>query len=384
MGKKKSENARRQRKATLFMMALGVIMGYGMSRYMLYVFPPDTAPADRMRVMLVLMVMMPIAARIHTVIHEAGHLVFGLLSGYRFGSFRVGRHMVMKRDGKLVHKKIRIAGTSGQCLLVPPEMKDGRMPVIACNLGGSAMNLIACAVFAVPFTLAEPSGYVSLFCFMMIVVGFISGLSNAIPLRTGKIDNDGYNALSLSKNPEAIRAFWIQMKVSEQLSLGLRLKDMPDEWFQQPSDEDMKSNLIASVGVFRCYRLMDQRRFEEARQLIEHMLENAGGMAGMHRNMLICDRMYLELIGENRPGVLAELYNKEQKRFMKAAKSTPGVIRTEYAYAIAAERNEWKAHLAMRRFEKLEKCYPYAGEIRGERELMALAASVPDNRAAVK
>lgn len=34
---------------------------------------------------------------IHIFLHEAGHLVFGLLSGYQFSSFRVGNAVLFKK-----------------------------------------------------------------------------------------------------------------------------------------------------------------------------------------------------------------------------------------------------------------------------------------------
>ena len=35
------------------------------------------------------------------IVHEGGHLVCGLLSGYGFSSFRIGSLMLVKIDGKL-------------------------------------------------------------------------------------------------------------------------------------------------------------------------------------------------------------------------------------------------------------------------------------------
>lgn len=77
------------------------------------------------------------------VIHEAGHLVFGLLSGYRFSSFRIGSLMLLKKKEKFQFCRISIAGTGGQCLMCPPDLKDGKMPFVLYNLGGSFMNLIS-------------------------------------------------------------------------------------------------------------------------------------------------------------------------------------------------------------------------------------------------
>ena len=80
------------------------------------------------------------------IIHEGGHLVFGLLTGYRFSSFRIGSVILTKDGGKFRIGSFSMAGTGGQCLLYPPEEKDGKTPYVLYNLGGVIMNLAACAV----------------------------------------------------------------------------------------------------------------------------------------------------------------------------------------------------------------------------------------------
>lgn len=66
---------------------------------------------------------MYLAFFLQIIVHEAGHLAFGLLSGYAFSSFRIMDFMWIKEDGKLRLKKFSLAGTGGQCLMEPPEMK---------------------------------------------------------------------------------------------------------------------------------------------------------------------------------------------------------------------------------------------------------------------
>ena len=56
------------------------------------------------------------------VVHEAGHLVFGLLTGYQYSSFRIGSFMWVKLDGKIRLKRYSMSGTGGQCLMAPPDM----------------------------------------------------------------------------------------------------------------------------------------------------------------------------------------------------------------------------------------------------------------------
>ena len=60
-------------------------------------------------------------------VHEAGHLICGLLSGYGFASYRIGSLMWIKQDGKIRFKRFSIAGTGGQCLMTPPELTEEGM-----------------------------------------------------------------------------------------------------------------------------------------------------------------------------------------------------------------------------------------------------------------
>ena len=161
----------------------------------------------------VLFVSMYIAMYIQIAVHEAGHLVFGLATGYEFCSYRLGKLMWVKQNGKLSFKRYSLSGTGGQCLMSPPEIKDGKMPVVLYNLGGSIMNLFAAAVSVILFLLLRDAPVVSTIFLMSTVIGVFFAALNGIPMRLGTIDNDGYNALSIRKNENSMRSFYIQLKI---------------------------------------------------------------------------------------------------------------------------------------------------------------------------
>ena len=64
--------------------------------------------------------------------------------------------------------------------------------------------------------------------------------------------------------------------------------------------------------------------------------------------------------------------------FMKAMKQFPSVIRTEYAYALLAEKDAAKAQEFERQFERCAAGYPYPNDIEAERELMQIARESGD------
>ena len=196
---------------------------------------------------------------------------------------------------------------------------------------------------------------------------------NGLPLRTGLANNDGRNAWDLARSPEAVRAFWTTMKMNELSARGVCLRDMPEEWFAVPDEEGMKNGITSSLGAVACSRLMEQGKFEEADALMERLLSQNNGIQGVYRKMLVCDRIYVELIRENRPEALEALRTKDQLKFMKSMKKYPSVLRTEYAYALLAEKDPEKAQTVMEAFEKAARTYPNPNDITIERELMETA-----------
>ena len=135
----------------------------------------------------------------------------------------------------------------------------------------------------------------------------------------------------------------------------------------------MKNGITSSLGAVVCSRLMEQGRFEEADALMERLLSQNNGIPGVLRKMLVCDRIYVELIRENRPEALEALRTKDQLKFMKSMKKYPSVLRTEYAYALLAEKDPEKAQTVMEAFEKAARTYPNPNDITIERELMETA-----------
>ena len=373
-----SKNSKKKNTAGIFIMyALFLIIGMFFGRLIipyLYGYLQINGGANgKTFICTVLLLSLYVGFFLQIIIHEAGHLVFGLLSGYKFGSFRIANFMWITENGSIKFKRHSLAGTAGQCIMIPPDFENGKIPFILYNLGGTMMNIISAFLFLTLSAIFKNGYILPAVMLNFTLVGLLCAVTNGVPMRTGTIDNDGYNALTLARNSKALRAFWIQMKIAEQSAKGVRPKEMPDEWFAIPADEEMKNGSVAAIGVFACNRFLDEHKFDEARELSDHLLDIDSSMAGVHRCLLTCDRIFLELIGENNSAVLEKLYNKKQKKFMLAMKNSITVLRTEYAYALLAERDVTKADNIKTQFEKRAKTYPYPIDIVSERELMDIA-----------
>ncbi len=364
---KKDRNRRPPSPAALFQGTAGGLFGAACGWALV-----DRLPVLEMGVLPSLAVMLGLLAAgiwLQMALHELGHLLFGLLSGYRFLSYRVGRVMVLREKGKLRLRRYSLAGTGGQCLMLPPEGEPETMPVALYNLGGVFMNLIFGALgLAGAAGTAQPIAQAGLLLFGGY--GLLSALFNGIPIR-GTVDNDGANLRSACAGSAARRALWVQLQVAGATAQGLRLREMPEEWFRWPEEKELSNSLCAAEAVFCCNRLLDQQRLEECRERITALLDNAPGLTPLYRGLLAGDRMFLELLRGDTAAVQA-LDTQETRRILHAMRNNPSVLRTEYARALLERRDEAEAAKILARFDRIAARWPYAGDIASERELLAL------------
>ncbi len=347
---------------------IGALAGMLVPRYF------DSVPENRTTAtalaILVIYVVFSLYASI--ILHEGGHLVFGLLTGYRFSSFRIGSLMLVRTNGKLKFKRHSVAGTGGQCLLAPPQIQNGKMPHVLYNVGGVISNTIFTTAFSTLAFVAKDRVYLCALFVTLAVVNLALAISNGIPLSTGSVDNDGKNALSLGKNPSAMRALWIQLMINFETANGKRLSEMPEEWFSLPSDDELSSGLIASLAVFHENRLVDMMRLDEALKIIEKY-KNTPSLPGIYRCLMTMDEMTIRAINGEDYSVVAGLFTKDVHSIMNGMRTFPSVLRTKYVFALLMENNEQSAEKISSTFERVKKSYPYATDIQAEERVMSLA-----------
>lgn len=310
---------------------------------------------------------------LHLMVHEAGHLVAGLLSTYKFVSFRILNLTLIKENGKLTRKKFNIVGTTGQCLMSPPDDVDGAFPTVLYNLGGSLMNFLISGICFIGFFLTfKTTNLVANVFTTSAIMGTIIGLTNIIPIKISGIATDGHNTITLSKNKKARRAFWVQLRINAMVTQGFRYSDLPSAWFEPMGSEDYSDPILASFALFRYSYLMDSLEISEGRLLAEKILSTASKMLEIHKNELRCELLFHELIGECRRAEVERLHTNALKKYINATSSYMSRQRLLYAYARLFLNDDLKAKKALELFERAVSCSPFIGEIAGEKELISI------------
>ena len=304
-------------------------------------------------------------------VHELGHLIFGLATGYKFSSFRIMSFMWIKDGEKIKFKRMKILGTEGQCLMSPPDLdSEGRLPVFLYNMGGVIVGAVFALIQLVFALIMTDNQFWYTFFMSGAVFNAVICLLNGIPMSSGGINNDGHNAISLGKSKEAMRAFRLQMLINTSHARGLRVKDMPIEWFYLPSPNDMSNSMVSTMAVFYCDRLMDEGRYAEADALMSDLISQKNGIVGIHKKLMVCERIFCELIGECRFEEVDSFLIREQEKFMKQMETFPTVIRTKYALALLRDHNESEAKVLRSKYEQVCRTYPYKAGIESENEMM--------------
>ena len=131
------------------------------------------------------------------ILHELGHLLFGLLSGYRFVSFRFGFRLLAQ------------CGLLCRCVMCPPELdEDGTFPLSLYSLGGIFLNLLSGLLFLWLFFISGGMLLLTLFSLSAGILGLGLGLMFALPVKY----SDGYNALWLNDDDAALHGHWLCLR----------------------------------------------------------------------------------------------------------------------------------------------------------------------------
>lgn len=305
---------------------------------------------------------------LHSYIHEVGHLIAGLMSGYRFQSIRFGSLMFLKTESGIKIRRYTLAGTGGQCLMLPPENKGDDYPTFLYNMGGCFLNILLSLISIICFFFCEKASIPALILMLSFLVGIGLAIMNGVPLSS--LSNDGYNAGSLKRDVEARRAFRTQLFINNCLAKGESVKDMPEDWFAW-EEKVTDNNLAASGGVMRFSYLIECQRFEEAKALGGYLLENAMSLADVHEQVIKAELIFCDIILDEKREVIKQKYEQGKKKF-EPLKTLPSMQRFLFAYYLIVEKDAKKAEECLKLFDKIAKKYPYPAEMDVERELINL------------
>ncbi len=370
-GKKKKSNVLKNIVPMMIGAALGIVVFIGLET--IESSGNDYGEMNPIVVGIVAMISTLISIVLHIIIHEGGHLICGLLSGYKFSSFRVFNLMVKKEDSKLIFKNYTLPGTGGQCLMEPPKIYDTNIPYKLYNFGGVLFNLIFSAITLIATLVFVRDFYVTTGLLVFCLIGIVLGLSNAIPMKMGGLPNDGKNIMYIGKSKESHYALWVQLKYATAQANNVRIQDMPVEWFEYP--KKVENELDITLLLFIAERHIAFSEFEKAKEIHEKVCELCKDGSLFKTNALM-ELMFFSIIEGKSKEEVDEFFTDEVKAYFKAANCIPTTHRIMLAYSLLTN-DEKQAEESLMKFNKSITTFPYLGVVEVENALVNLIPQKP-------
>lgn len=322
-----------------------------------------------------------------TIIHEVGHLVCGLKSGYKFLSFRILSFNFCKYEDGFKIKRFSIPGTGGQCLMAPPEYNDGNFKYKLYLAGGNIATFIVLVTEILLALFVGLDVVIGRALLMMAIVSLYLFVLNVIPMTAGGVANDAYDIRSLGQNPEHKKEFWLSLDVNAKSQIGFELSEVGEDFDSIDDEELLKETEGIAIQIklnMKVNYLLYEKRFEEAYTLCKKLVVDKN-VIEFYKNELKCDKMFLEIMLDDAENVKKTYSDSVKLHITNTHKFMVQRMRLMYAYYLLIENDQLKAEKEKKCFEKACLSYPNLGEVKSERKIMEYVdvlhkKSVEDNK----
>ena len=343
--------------STLVMVVIGAVFGGALS---LLILSGDVNITSIITSLICLIVFYIV----HIILHEAGHLIFGKLTGYSLVSFRVFSWMVVSTKNGLERKKLHVPGTLGQCLMAPPPYVAGKFPFKLYLCGGVIMNFLASAVVGL---IAWIAGELPLVASIFILLGLLIGLTNIIPAGF----NDGMTLKMAWKKESKQWQLFSQFYINAQTSNGVTYQELPEELFVLPPDDDGKDYFSQWTLCIQQALAMDRLDFEEAKRINDMLWERKEKLISLFRVEIAKERLFLLAVLEVDKEEARSIFAlKEVKRFLAIKQMSNKRIAAAYELFVNGDRD--KAVALCEEGVGLEANNPNAADVVLERKMMGV------------
>ena len=324
---------------------------------------------------------------VQIIIHEAGHLICGLATGFRMVSFRVANIILVRHDDGWQFGRFSIAGTGGQCFMEPAidHLKDAHNMPYAWYLAGGVIANMATAIVAIVILCLHVAGVVmSCILAMMALTGVYLAITNGIPMKIGGVANDGDNIRTLRHDIDARRMLWIQLKANAVYTRGIRFCDMPQEWFHASEDDDVGNYLYATIIGMRASREIENFDFEAAYTDLRRLRAAGSRLLELLQMETACELLLPAIILHRPRYEIEAIMNQKTEQYARTyAHYMLSRAVTVYVIERFIKRDKAATEKALQQFKKMSSRYPTKGEQRSCMELMDYLQTLNDEDYAI-
>ncbi len=294
---------------------------------------------------------------ISIILHEIGHLIFGLNAKLKFNSLSILNMYIYKED-KLKIKfdnKLTFSGIKGYCdLSFDDNIKYNNNKIILYYLGGIIINFILVVLFLLIFVLSL-NKYIRIISLLFIVDNSYLILYNLIPFNKSGFNTDGMQIKLYLENPDVIKTYSKLCKIQLLFSKGYTIKEMDKNLFCKPKKYDNYSDLLLSL--FYIDYLTEYEKYDEVIKYIDLIQDSVKNILGNDFYLLLKSQKILSLVLKNNDlEEVTKIYDKEVFSYLKSIeKQDVNILPLIYLYYKLSKDdknsneykekfNKWKLH----------------------------------------
>ena len=311
-----------------------------------------------------------IAFILNVVLHEGGHLVAGLLTGYRFVSFRFLNWTIIRRNGRLQWGNYELAGTGGQCLMAPPDRPVDQIDTRWYNAGGVLANLLIVVISALLLWAFDLPAWLDELLVIMIILGLLIGVGNGIPLKMGGVATDGLNLLQLEKDIPGKQCFCNILEFNALSQEGVPYDEMPEHIFALPQPIDWVNSMHVGAALLAATRMAAVHQWEEAYRLLTEAHDHSDEYMELYQ-LEVENMMTQVCIAMGRDDEARQHYSDKVAKHVERHASTQSDKQlTKMAVALALENDRPKAEAMLHELETNRDKYIHQGDVALSLDLM--------------
>lgn len=228
---------------------------------------------------------------LHIILHEVGHLIGGLLSGYNFIMFRLFNTVWINTDSGISKRKQVVQGIAGQALMTPPEGVDSP-PFLLYHSSGLIMNLLTGILFMIIASIVD-NKTLSLILYAIAVAAILLFITNLVPMKP----NDGYNIVEQLKNPEATEEFTHILKLYAEMVKGTPFVEITES-IDVESIESIENPNNVTLLTAKAAAYFEQFEFESARNIYAQLWNQRDLLLEPHKPEVFQNYLFSLLITE--------------------------------------------------------------------------------------
>lgn len=276
-----------------------------------------------------------------TIIHELGHLVFGLLSGYRFQSFSLWPITLNKVNNKLKFSRLKVKGIAGQCLMSPNLDNTSLNKTVLYNLGGGLNNIIFSLIIIILILIIKPKDLNLILLRLLYIANFLMAVMNLYPSIVNGIANDGYNIKMLLEDEHSLEATNKSLAIYAMAMQGYLYTEMPKELFSINDSYNYNNPLLAMQLQFKVNYIIENKEYTKAYEILKNTLASFDNILDHYRNMFLSDKLFFDLIFKTQISDLRVDFEKLDE-IVDSKKIDIDTLKIKLAYYKLIDNNEIK------------------------------------------